>query len=91
MARRRTLRPEEEEIWAAVARTAKPLHPVRPICLKPVIVPAHAVPVAAEFEQPHMSAQPRQPLFRLGDKFSQALPTSWPARLCKWMPRPTAR
>jgi DNA-nicking Smr family endonuclease len=68
MARRRTLRPEEEEIWAAVARTAKPLHPVRPICLKPVIVPAHAVPVAAEFEQPHMSAQPRQPLFRLGEK-----------------------
>jgi DNA-nicking Smr family endonuclease len=27
MARRRTLRPEEEELWTAVARTAKPLHP----------------------------------------------------------------
>ncbi len=26
MARRRTLRPEEEELWHAVARTAKPMH-----------------------------------------------------------------
>ncbi|MEY3533279.1 MAG: hypothetical protein RI979_1303, partial [Pseudomonadota bacterium] len=26
MARRRTLRPEEQEIWAAVARTATPMH-----------------------------------------------------------------
>lgn len=27
MSRRRTLRPEEEELWQAVARTARPLHP----------------------------------------------------------------
>lgn len=27
MSRRRTLRPEEEELWQAVARTARPMHP----------------------------------------------------------------
>ncbi|MDP2084488.1 MAG: Smr/MutS family protein [Gemmobacter sp.] len=30
MPRRRTLRPEEEEVWDLVARTARPLHPQRP-------------------------------------------------------------
>ncbi|MDH2327878.1 Smr/MutS family protein [Cereibacter sp. SYSU M97828] len=29
MARRRTLRPEEEELWNAVAQTAAPMHPKR--------------------------------------------------------------
>ncbi len=30
MARRRTLRPDEEELWQTVARTAQPMHPARP-------------------------------------------------------------
>ena len=34
MARRRTLHPEEEEIWHAVARTAKPMHPMGHVFLK---------------------------------------------------------
>jgi len=29
MSRRRTLRPDEHEVWAQVARTARPLHPAR--------------------------------------------------------------
>ncbi|WP_136683079.1 Smr/MutS family protein [Falsirhodobacter xinxiangensis] len=33
MPRRRTLRPDEEELWNAVARTAAPMHPKRPVAL----------------------------------------------------------
>lgn len=68
MARRRTLRPEEQEIWAAVARTTTPLHPNRHIFLKEVEVPPHPTPSQAD-SAPHRSpAQPRVPLFQLGEK-----------------------
>ena len=67
MARRRTLRPEEEEIWQAVARTAKPMHPGSHVFLKPVEAPAHPVPFQPETVPPH-AAQPRLPAFRLGEK-----------------------
>lgn len=68
MARRRTLRPEEEEIWQAVARTAKPMHPANHVFLKPVETPAH--PVAFNPDQPviHSPAHSRLPAFRLGEK-----------------------
>jgi DNA-nicking Smr family endonuclease len=68
MARRRTLRPEEEEIWQAVARTAKPMHPGSHVFLKPVEVPAHPAPFQPETHPPHAAAQPRLPTFRLGEK-----------------------
>lgn len=63
MARRRTLRPEEEEIWQAVARTAKPMHPSDRIFAKP------AEPVLAPMVfHPEPMPHPRLPLFRLGEK-----------------------
>lgn len=72
MARRRSLRPEEAEIWAAVARTARPLHPGRQLFLKEVETPAHAVPVHPETLPPHGHAQPRLPFFQLGEKTRSA-------------------
>lgn len=68
MARRRTLRPEEQEIWQAVARTATPMHPNRHIFLKDVEVPVNAQPVHPGPADIHIPAQPRLPLFRLGEK-----------------------
>ena len=59
--RRRTLHPEEQEIWQAVARTAKPMHKAQPIFLKP----AEHKPA---LPQPTTPASPRLPLFRLGEK-----------------------
>ena len=55
MARCRTLRPEEEEIWQAVARTAKPMH-VAVQHRKPV---ADATPPAPRADAPHASAHAR--------------------------------
>lgn len=68
MARRRSLRPEEQEVWAAVARTARPMHPGRQLFLKEVVAPAHAVPVHPEAAAPHGHTHPRMPLFSLGEK-----------------------
>lgn len=72
MARRRTLRPEEAEVWAAVARTARPMHPGRQLFLKEVDTPAHAVPVHPEAPAPHGHTHPRLPLFSLGEKARSA-------------------
>lgn len=63
MARRRILRPEELEIWQAVARTAKPMHPTGPIFLKPVLPAPHGVVDGGQ----HHAQAPRLPQFRLGD------------------------
>lgn len=68
MARRRTLRPDEQEIWAAVARTATPLHPGRQLFLKEVEVPANAVPLRFDAPAPHGHTHMRLPLFQLGEK-----------------------
>lgn len=68
MARRRTLRPDEQEIWAAVARTATPLHPGRQLFLKEVDAPANAVPVHFDAPPPHGHTHMRVPLFQLGEK-----------------------
>ncbi|MFZ1470912.1 MAG: Smr/MutS family protein [Paracoccaceae bacterium] len=57
MMRRRTLRPEEVELWQAVARTARPLHPTR----HPVPIPQ--VDAAPEPKHP---AKPRLSQFALG-------------------------
>ncbi len=61
MSRRRTLRPEEEELWQAVARTAKPMHllPQR----RKLDPPPAQVHVKPADPPPH-----RLPTFRLGEK-----------------------
>ena len=58
MARRRTLQPEEEELWRTVARTARPLHE-HPIFHKPE-------PVATTAPMAH--AKPRLNPFTLGER-----------------------
>ena len=58
MARRRDLRPEEAEIWDAVARTARPLHPPRK--KQPVEDPPQ--------KQPNPPRSPQIPSFALGEK-----------------------
>lgn len=68
MARRRTLRPEEEELWHSVARTAKPLN-------APHFLRRSAPEVPATPNLP--PAKPRLNGFRLGEKASatrQAIP-----------------
>lgn len=72
MARRRTLRPEEQEIWAAVARTATPMHPGRQLFLKEVDTPRNAVPLHPEAPEAHGHTHPRLPLFHLGEKSRSA-------------------
>ena len=68
MARRRTLRPEEQEIWAAVARTATPMHPGRQLFLKEVETTQNAVLLHPDGPAPHGHTHPRLPLFHLGQK-----------------------
>lgn len=73
MARRRTLRPEEQDIWAAVARSATPMHPGRQLFLREVDTPPNAVPVHPGAPSPHGHTHMRVPLFQLGEK-SRAKP-----------------
>ncbi|MES2969113.1 MAG: Smr/MutS family protein [Pseudomonadota bacterium] len=63
MARRRSLRPDEEELWHAVARTAKPMHGKAPAFLRKETV-GEPVPVFATPAAP----KPRLTPFRLGEK-----------------------
>ncbi len=63
MARRRSLRPEEEEIWQTVARTARPLH-VQSLQRR-LETPALAPSLPAEPAKPHT---PIFAPFRLGEK-----------------------
>lgn len=74
MARRRTLRPDEEEIWQAVARTAKPLHVMGHVFLKKIETPPHSVPFHPEMTAPLAAPSPRLPLFRLGEKLRLTRP-----------------
>lgn len=73
MTRRRTLRPEEEELWQAVARTARPMHPRAGGFIARMEAVAHPQPPAPE---PREEAVPRSWLepFRLGQKSKAALP-----------------
>lgn len=66
MARRRTLRPEEEEMWQAVARTAKPMH-AHVFARKPD-APAHGLVFHPEPAPPLVHVQPRLSMFQLGEK-----------------------
>ena len=61
MSRRRTLRPDETELWQAVARTANPMHAVKPRRKLDTPPPA---PVAIA----HPEHAPRLAAFRLGEK-----------------------
>lgn len=61
MSRRRTLRPEEEELWRTVARSARPLH-AHPVFHKT------PEPVAFHPDPPLLITKPRLPNFRLGEK-----------------------
>lgn len=61
MARRRTLHPEEHELWQAVARSARPMHAQKPL-KKADAAPSLPTPEAPE------PARPRLPQFRLGEK-----------------------
>ncbi len=59
MARRRNLHPDEEDLWQAVARTARPLHPK----------PLHRAREATALpHKPEPHPAPRLPTFRLGEK-----------------------
>lgn len=62
MARRRLLRPEEAELWQAVARTARPMHSTH----LPLAEPAE--PALLPPDEPKHPAQPRLPHFRLGER-----------------------
>ncbi|MEY4985050.1 MAG: hypothetical protein RIR62_3316 [Pseudomonadota bacterium] len=73
MSRRRRLNPEEQDLWNAVARTAKPLHPRSKILLMPVEGPAHPMPLPKALDPaPHPVAKPRIEPFRLGERARKA-------------------
>jgi DNA-nicking Smr family endonuclease len=61
MSRRRTLRPDEEELWQTVARTATPIH-FLPLRSKLDAAPPTQVQVKPA------EPSPRLPTFRLGEK-----------------------
>lgn len=67
MARKRSLRPEEQELWQAVTRSIQPMHgaycPDQPPAAAPI--GAKAVPSAARVEP---AAAPQLKAFRLGEK-----------------------
>ena len=69
MSRRRTLRPEEEELWQAVARTARPMHPKTKGFLARVEGATHPHPPVPEVK-PREVEIPKSWLepFRLGQK-----------------------
>jgi DNA-nicking Smr family endonuclease len=75
MSRRRTLRPEEEELWQAVARTARPMHPKTKGFLGGVDGSAHPHPPVME-TKPREAQSPKSWLepFRLGQKSRTAAP-----------------
>ncbi|WP_112311452.1 Smr/MutS family protein [Pseudogemmobacter bohemicus] len=73
MARRRQLRPEERDLWQAVARTLRPMHGALPEDVaQEAIVPKEGLPPAVP-PPPREAVLPR---FRLGEK---AAPTAKPA------------
>ncbi len=79
MSRRRILRPEEEEIWRAVAGTVNPRHPVGPVFLRPIEA-AHSKPALADTTPPPALSKSRLSAFRLGEaaRLDPALPRGLP-------------
>ena len=73
MTRRRTLRPEEEELWQAVARTARPMHPKSKGFLRGMDAVAHPHPPVVD-PKPREAEIPKSWLepFRLGQKSKTA-------------------
>ena len=69
MSRRRTLRPDEHELWQAVARTAKPLHPI--------VLQLSLNPTSSELSLPPITStippKLRLPNFTLGEKSRKAV------------------
>lgn len=63
MPRRRSLHPEEEELWQTVARSARPMHKPRSMFLRKPVLDA-AVPPAPAPAAP----RPAVPSFRVGEK-----------------------
>lgn len=63
MARRRHLKPEEEELWQAVARTAQPMHPQKPQAPRPGAID---LPASLAKEKAPIPQAPLQP-FRVGE------------------------
>ena len=72
MARRRILRPDEQEIWHAVARTANPLHGHAFVLPKPPIIPKTETVIAPPVPIP---------TFRLGEKAVAKSHTAKPSPL----------
>jgi DNA-nicking Smr family endonuclease len=68
MSRRRTLRPDEQEIWHAVARTARPLHPQGYL--------PEPSSIASHIENAPVSIQSPLPKFHIGQKAQAAGPTA---------------
>jgi len=62
MARRRSLHPEEEELWQTVARSARPMH-------KPGSIFLRKIPQEADVRaKPAVPAPPPVPSFRIGER-----------------------
>jgi len=71
VARRRSLRPDEEDLWQTVARSARPMHPKSAtFARKPEPQPAEPV------SPPPI---PALPTFRLGEKARAPRPPDWQA------------
>lgn len=70
MSRRRTLRPEEEELWQAVTRSARPLHPKAKGFLHGIDSVSHPHPPTPPDLKPRDTEIPKSWLepFRLGQK-----------------------
>ncbi len=67
MSRRRTLRPEEEDLWQSVARTAQPLHPQKSKAMEQLRASASADSTP--------KAEPARPVpaFRIGERAQTVL------------------
>lgn len=81
MPRRRGLRPEEQEIWQAVARTTRPLHPSRMAEDLPALPPVDAAQLhSAPHGHPQPKAKPHKPALGLGEFRIGARAAQPPAR-----------
>ena len=83
MARRskpRALRPDEIELWQAVARTVRAAHPPRKEAIIPEVDAAAPAPAASKPDVPPLEIWPAAPLpsFRLGEK-ARPKPAAKPA------------